>query len=500
VSGTSVFPAGSSLSGSASAFDDEFDYVYRTFRRLGASPADAEDLAQDVFVVMCRRWSDFQSDRPLRAWLTGIAHRLALDHARRHRRREVATPTIEQEDEGPRPDDQLASARARQLALQALAMLSEQHRSVLVRHELDGLSIRAIGREWSIPFFTVAARLRRARLRFARAVKQLQRRGPAPEAVLSPRAILDAERSVPPASQRRRARVRAVLLQPPPPAAIGGAPPARPAARWPWTAAAAAVAVAVAGSLLWFALGLPQRSGRPARAIAAASPGPAGPRARAALARGLVGRWRFEDGPGSAVARDWSGNGRSCLLHDLDLQASWVAGPAGGALDLGRTGWLDCPMPPARAGVPVALSVGIWMKPTAQRRPQSALLVRRLSGTDVSHLFWLGVRDGFLAVWSWAWTGWTTGALPSPDAWTHVAFVHGADETRLYVNGVLVRRKLEQVPRGEGEAGSLTIGAMPVSDAAQGVRHHFDGLVDEAVVYDRVLDDAEIAALAALRQ
>jgi hypothetical protein len=146
--------------------------------------------------------------------------------------------------------------------------------------------------------------------------------------------------------------------------------------------------------------------------------------------------------------------------------------------------------------VPLELSVAIWMRPSAQRRPQSALFARSLTGTDASHLFWFGVRDGFLAVWSWAWTGWTTGPLPSPDAWTHVAFVHRQDETRLYVDGVLVRRKLEQVPRGEGEAGPLTIGGMAPGSGARRMRHHFDGLVDEAVVYDRVLGDAEIAALA----
>lgn len=475
-----------------SAFDDEFDYIYRTFRRLGVSPADAEDLAQDVFVVMCRRWSDFQSDRPLRPWLTGIAHHLALDHARKHSRREVATEDIDGEDGAPWPDDQLASARARRLALQALAMLSEQHRSVLVRHELDGLSIRAIGQEWSIPFFTVAARLRRARLRFARAVRHLQLRGPRPEAGLSPQAVLDAERSVPPAPRRLRARVRTLLSSGAP--AARGPVPARPAPRWPGPALVAA-AVTGLGLLVWFAPGLRQGSGQRVTRLRSApltSPPAAAP---AALARGLVGRWRFEDGPGSTVARDWSGHGRACRLHDLDPQRAWI----GGALDLGRTGWLECPMPPARAGVPVQLSAAIWMKPAALHRPQSALLARRLNGTEASHLFWVGVRDDFLAVWSWAWTGWTTGELPSPDTWTHVAFVHGQDETRLFVNGVLVRRTRAQAPRGDGEAGPLTIGAMSRPESDQ-VRHHFDGLVDDAVVYDRVLADAEIAALAASRE
>jgi RNA polymerase sigma-70 factor, ECF subfamily len=490
VSRASVSPAPPGLSRHASAFDEEFDYVYRTL-----PPADAEDLAQDVFVVMCRRWSDFQNDRPLRPWLTGIAHHVALDHARKHSRREVATAEIEREDEAPWPDDQLASARARQLALQALAMLPERHRSVLVRHELDGISIRAIGEEWSMPFFTVAARLRRARLRFTRAVKQVQLRRPTAGAELSAQAVLDAERAVPPAPKRVRQRVRIVLLGPllrPPVRGMSGA-------RWPAMATKVAVGLVAASVLVWFAVGLRRPAGVTAIARAEATQ-PARPRAatRVDLAHGLVGRWRFEDGPGSAVARDSSGNDRSCLLHDLDPQAAWVDGPGGGAIDLGRTGWLECPMPPGRAGVPFELSVAIWMKQEGQRRPQSVLLTRPLSGVGASHLFWFGVRDGFLAVWSSAWTEWTTGSLPPSGAWTHVAFVHGERETRLYINGVLVREKPEQVPRGEGVAGDLTIGGMQLDSAPGRVRHHFDGLVGEAVVYDRVLDDAEVAALATL--
>jgi hypothetical protein len=44
-------------------------------------------------------------------------------------------------------------------------------------------------------------------------------------------------------------------------------------------------------------------------------------------------------------------------------------------------------------------------------------------------------------VWSGAWTGWATHAVPTLGDWTHVAFVHSDRWTRLYIDGVLVRHK-----------------------------------------------------------
>lgn len=529
-------PAASSSVGSsfalvARAFADEFDYVYRTFRRLGLQPAQAEDLAQDVFVVLCRRWNDFHDDLPLRPWLAGIAHRVAMDHARKHSQREIPTAELEQVDESWRPDDRLAWARDRQLALRALALLPERHRAVLVRHELDGISIRAIAKEWSIPFFTVAARLRRARLRFAKVVKQLQL-GPGKFGVLLPaQAILEAERSVPAAPQLTRDLVRTRLvarlseLRKAAPARREQAPLPRADLIARPLLALVAAAVTVLGVLLMFAHGFSgagiaaarvdvvkpaPRTSAPPRLLGpsppTASPGlpPAlasasTPHPEDSLERGLVARWRFEDGPNSLVAQDSSGNSRPCLLHDLDLETAWVQGAVGRGLDLGRTGWVECPLPEGRAGVAFQLSMAIWMKQVpSKKKRDSVLLTRQLGDAGTSHLFWFGVRENFLAVWSWAWNGWTTGTLPPPGVWTHVAFVHADQETHLYVNGALVRHKTKQLPRGQGLVQSaLTIGGSRFRAEPELVRHHFDGIIDEAVIYDRALSPAEIATLAA---
>jgi RNA polymerase sigma-70 factor (ECF subfamily) len=170
-------------------FAEERDYLHRTLRRQGIPPADVEDLAHDVFLVMWRRWAEYDQDRPVRPWLRAIACHLAIKHLSR-RRREVQRADADRQDDTPLPDDRLASARARSLVLRALAALPDRHRAALAMHELDGVSVRDLASLWSVPLFTAYTRLRAARLAFSRVVARLQpqagRRG---AGLLLPRAL-----------------------------------------------------------------------------------------------------------------------------------------------------------------------------------------------------------------------------------------------------------------------------------------------------------------------
>ncbi len=70
------------------AFGREHDYVLSALRRFGARPADVEDLAHDVFLVLLRNWETFDTGRPLQPYLFGIAFRVFSNY-RRRRLREV---------------------------------------------------------------------------------------------------------------------------------------------------------------------------------------------------------------------------------------------------------------------------------------------------------------------------------------------------------------------------------------------------------------------------
>lgn len=144
------------------AFRFELDYVQRTLRRLGTDRSEVDDLAQEVFLVLHRRWAEYDPTRPLRPYLFGIALRIALAHQRK-RCREVSFGTVELGDDGPGPEDALSTKQAHAMLQAALERIPLPRRTVLVMHELDDVPVTEVAAALSIPLFTVYSRLRKAR-------------------------------------------------------------------------------------------------------------------------------------------------------------------------------------------------------------------------------------------------------------------------------------------------------------------------------------------------
>jgi RNA polymerase sigma factor (sigma-70 family) len=156
------------------AFEREFDYVMRTLQRLGVARDDAEDLAHEVFLVLYQTWDRYDPQRPLRAYLFGIAFRVAANHLRK-RRREVVRAVLEVHHQGPAADQQLEANQARALVLRALERVPLARRTVLILHDIDELPMSEIASTLSILRFTGYSRLRKARKEFAAAVTSLLR-------------------------------------------------------------------------------------------------------------------------------------------------------------------------------------------------------------------------------------------------------------------------------------------------------------------------------------
>ena len=144
------------------AYQREFDYLCRTLRRLGIAPSDLEDVAHEVFLVLHRRWPDYDASLPLRPWLFGIAFRVASAHRKRVQR-EVLEPWLEVEDLAPQPEQMVAIEQARAVVLAALERIPLPRRAVLVMHDLDGVVMHDVATALSIPLFTAYSRLRKAR-------------------------------------------------------------------------------------------------------------------------------------------------------------------------------------------------------------------------------------------------------------------------------------------------------------------------------------------------
>jgi RNA polymerase sigma-70 factor (ECF subfamily) len=153
--------------------DEHLDFVWRSLRRLGLSASDAEDAAQEVFLVVSRRLEDIRLGSE-KSFLAGTAVRVAQTHRRTvARRREWADDSIaELLDAGATPEDELRRRRQHRELDAILAQLGPELRTVLVLHDIEELNSVEISALLGIPVGTVASRLRRARQAFQLAVKR----------------------------------------------------------------------------------------------------------------------------------------------------------------------------------------------------------------------------------------------------------------------------------------------------------------------------------------
>src|SRR6478609_7176393 len=78
--------------------NDHFDFVWRLLRRLGFPPADADDAAQQVFIVGTRRLADIPAGNE-RTFLYGSALRVASTMRRNSARRERFIRSVPAEGE-----------------------------------------------------------------------------------------------------------------------------------------------------------------------------------------------------------------------------------------------------------------------------------------------------------------------------------------------------------------------------------------------------------------
>jgi RNA polymerase sigma-70 factor (ECF subfamily) len=154
-------------------YDENFEFVWRAARRLGAHPAMLDDVVQEVFLVVHRRLPEQDAGSALRGWLYAI-----VVHVVRANRRKAHQRAIEQPTDGidtrahpsAQPDDGAARAEAIATLYAILDQLDDDKREVFVLAELEELTAPQIAAALEVNVNTVYARLRAARLAFNEAV------------------------------------------------------------------------------------------------------------------------------------------------------------------------------------------------------------------------------------------------------------------------------------------------------------------------------------------
>lgn len=150
--------------------------MYRAAYRFTGNRDDAEDLVQDVLTKLYPRRKELAGVENLKPWLTRVLYRQFVDNRRRHARTPFAAqqaPPAADSDESdpiaalpgnlPEPDTGVEQQLLQQHLQQALDRLSEDHRSVLMLHDMEGFTLKELETTLDTPLGTLKSRLHRAR-------------------------------------------------------------------------------------------------------------------------------------------------------------------------------------------------------------------------------------------------------------------------------------------------------------------------------------------------
>jgi RNA polymerase sigma-70 factor (ECF subfamily) len=141
--------------------------VYGLALRMLGNAAEAQDVAQEVFIRAHRGLADFRGDARLSTWLYTIASRLCLNRLAGSERR-LARPGDEAlarvPDVRPGPDQTLEREELEEALHRAIAELPEERRIVVVLRDVEGLAYEEIADVLELPVGTVRSRLHRARV------------------------------------------------------------------------------------------------------------------------------------------------------------------------------------------------------------------------------------------------------------------------------------------------------------------------------------------------
>jgi RNA polymerase sigma-70 factor, ECF subfamily len=152
------------------------DMVYSTAARLTGNEAQAEDIAQEVFIRAYEHFADLRSSATAGGWLKTVATNLALNHLNRYRKRwrlfsEMQSANSDSESqsdiEWEVPDTLLADLGAEQrrvLVDAALRELPEHQRLPLVLYHFEELSYQQIASKLNVSLTKVKTDIRRARV------------------------------------------------------------------------------------------------------------------------------------------------------------------------------------------------------------------------------------------------------------------------------------------------------------------------------------------------
>jgi RNA polymerase sigma-70 factor (ECF subfamily) len=159
--------------GSEQAFNrlvDRHQQAVRAFLRGLVSTADADDVAQETFLVAWWHAHTYRGSASVRSWLFAIAWRKAKDNHRRSFRRRRRDTQYQRDESADRHVD--VSMEERLAVRQALTSLSLEQRAAVLLCLAGGFSHAEAAEALGFPLGTVKSHVSRGRERLREALER----------------------------------------------------------------------------------------------------------------------------------------------------------------------------------------------------------------------------------------------------------------------------------------------------------------------------------------
>ena len=154
-----------------SIYEQYFDFVWASTRRLGVRPSALDDVVQEIFVVIHSRLHTLQQPAALRSWIYSIARRTVSTYHRAQRVRdssgaELVAQAHWQASSPPTPLDVSEQNAQVKLLFNLMESLDSDKREIFLLVEVEQLTVPEAAEVLEIPLNTAYSRLRAARQAF----------------------------------------------------------------------------------------------------------------------------------------------------------------------------------------------------------------------------------------------------------------------------------------------------------------------------------------------
>jgi len=154
--------------------------IYSLTYRYFGNHDDACDVGQEAMVRIYRKINEFNGNSSFKTWLYRVVVNLCLDEIRRRKHQNTSLEEIREKGYEPvsgelSPAENVENSEKAVLIQEILATLSEEHRTILILKEIEGLDYNEISLILSCNIGTVKSRLSRARESFRRKLSERPR-------------------------------------------------------------------------------------------------------------------------------------------------------------------------------------------------------------------------------------------------------------------------------------------------------------------------------------